>query len=220
MKKTAKSAYRNQAKKLLENTFPQISCAAINSVLNHVGYNFPEAFRILSNIQAEYPDGDGTAAFPSMSSKIKVFLKNERLKKRRYVRDPKLLEEINGIPELNTKENNPPARLANDPQEGDEEDDEEGELECGCCYGDYPPEQMRQCSAGTGHKVCKECIYRYVSEQLDGNGSVLFECIVSEECSHIYPITLLDQVLSPKLKKRTNDRLFRAEAKKAGLNVW
>ena len=228
-----KSPYKNQAKKLLENSFPLISCAVIDSVFQHVDYDFTEAFHILSDIRPLYNDGEkAKAIFPHIKKTIKVFLKHERIKKRFDVTDPHLRDETNDIPELNTKENNPPppkvataasAAAVNDFLEdnGDEDDDDLEELlECGCCYGDYRKRDMKECSGNVGHKVCKECIYRYVSEQLDGNDSVVFQCIVNQDCTCTYAMVLLDEILSPKLKKRTNDRIFREEVKKAGLDCW
>ena len=41
--------------------------------------------------------------------------------------------------------------------------------------------------------------------------------LVNANCQHEYSMTLLDQVLSPKLNKRANDRIFREEMKKAGI---
>ena len=216
------AAYKNQAKKLLENTFPGISCAAINVVLNHVKFNFTDAFHILYEIQAMKDNDDAAAdnVFPQMPPKIKVFLKHLRPKKRVSIQQAALLEEIQAIPALNnTKGNDPPAV-------GDIEaaDDEDGEtlVECGCCYGDYPPNDMKECNANAGHQVCKDCIYRYVSEQLDGNNSINFQCIVNETCRHTYHhASVLDQVLSPGLKRRTNDAIFRSVVEQAGVEgVW
>ena len=97
--KDANAAYKNQGKKFLEKSFPLISCKAIDTVLRHVGYSFPQAFRILSTIQQEYPNGDARRAFPTMPLAVKVFLKNPRPKpkKRLYVRHPKLLDEISAF---------------------------------------------------------------------------------------------------------------------------
>ena len=57
--------------------------------------------------------------------------------------------------------------------------------------------------------------------QVDGNNSVAFRCIVSTDCTHGYKNRLLDLVLSPKLKERVNDRIFRNDLAEAGLdNTW
>jgi len=99
---------------------------------------------------------------------------------------------------------------------------ENGLVECGCCYGDYPPEDMKECLANQGHQVCKGCIYRYVSEQLDGNNSIEFHCIIDENCRHTYHhATVLEQVLSPGLKRRANDAIYRSVVQQAGIEgLW
>jgi TRIAD3 protein (E3 ubiquitin-protein ligase RNF216) len=225
-----KTAYKNQAKKLLENTFPLISCAAINAVLKSVDFSFADAFYILREID-ETTRGKGDGAHEKAirhlqhhpNNKIKVFLKHPRAKKRFSVREPLLLEEVACIDELNVKERDPPAPAPNDDEDGEKENENEGALvECGCCYGDYPAKDMKQCVANVGHIVCKTCISRYVSEQLDGNNCIQFQCIVDDSCGQIYPTTtVLDEILSPRLKRRTNDAIFRAQVEQAGVEgVW
>ena len=225
MTKSTRSAYKNQAKTKLEHLFPRISCAAINIVFASVDFRFPEAFRILKEIQKEYPNGDGRTSFPALPATIKVFLKNEREPKKPkfYVRHQKLQQEIASIHELNdqNKENEPRVVIPRDPDAVEEAKEEEVLVECGCCYGDYKPEEIKVCSnTNAGHHVCKSCLNRYVSEQLDGKNSVEFKCIIDQQCGHAYHATLLDAVLSPRLKKRKDDRVFREDIKKAGLNAW
>ena len=81
---------------------------------------------------------------------------------------------------------------------------------------------MLECYPGSGHLVCRGCVNNYVSEQLDGNNSVVFNCIVDTNCKHRYSSKLLDQELEPKLKQRKDDREFRDMMKKASLgeNQW
>ena len=85
---------------------------------------------------------------------------------------------------------------------------------------EYPHAEMKECSTGSGHFVCTGCIYRFVSEQLDGNGSIQFKCIVDADCQNHYSSALLDTALSPKLNRRVNDLVIREEMKKAGINSW
>ena len=51
-----------------------------------------------------------------------------------------------------------------------------------------------------------------------------FKCIVDSDCENIYTTQMLDQdgVLSPKLKERMNDRVFREMMKQCSLSddVW
>lgn len=163
--------------------------------------------------------------FDGIPPRLRVFLRRERPRKNVTLteRDERLRGEIDAIPELNTKEKEV-IDLTSDTEDEDSivvEEVHETEVECLCCFGDYPPSETRECELGSDHRVCKECIYRYVSEQLDGNDSASFTCIVDTNCQNNYSLSLLDQVLSPKLNKRANDRVFREELKKAGIgNDW
>ncbi|KAI9488849.1 hypothetical protein BDB00DRAFT_846382 [Zychaea mexicana] len=44
-------------------------------------------------------------------------------------------------------------------------------ITCQCCYGDYVIEQLAFCSQGT-HMFCHDCITRYISEGLFGQGAL------------------------------------------------
>ena len=214
--------YIRHTKVMLQNLFPLISCAAIDAVLSSSKYKFKDSFTILRNIESQRNavNGDGAGQFDGIPSLIKVFIKRNRPAKKLTAIDERLSAEIDAIPELNTKVGNHPvgpSSVVGNVQE----DVDDATRECLCCYGDYRMSEMRECTSGSGHLVCKDCIYRFVSEQLDGNGSALFKCIVDADCQQKYSLALLDQVLSPKLNKRANDLVFREEMKVAGLgNVW
>ena len=221
--------YICEARVVLQNTFTKISCAAIDVVLRSSDFNFTAAFGVLRNIESQHAETNrnGVGQFASIPPTIKVFIIKNREKKRKVPTHDLLLTEINTIPELNKKDNSNPPRP--DPPSGDmvDCDDKENNLKsdaslvgCLCCYGDYPPTEMEECKAGSGHFVCGGCVYRYVSEQLDGNNSVTFKCIVDADCKCKYSLALLDQVLSPKLIRRVNYCVMQEEMKKAGINSW
>ncbi|KAL3912974.1 MAG: hypothetical protein SGILL_006675, partial [Bacillariaceae sp.] len=217
--------YKNQLKRYLENKYRSISCLAINQVMKHVDFNCRDADRLLHRIESTRKDvldindivetlAKVRVAFPAMQEIQKVFLKSNRPKKSFRVTDPTLRRDIEAADVIDLtnddKENDvPPARLKDEM------------VECGCCYGDYAASDMKECTANAGHKVCKDCIYRYVSEQLDGNNCTEFKCIISQECGQPYHhVNVLEEVLSPRLKKRTNDAILLAAAKEAGCDVW
>ena len=214
--------YKNQSKKLLENTFPRISCAAINAVLKDVDFEFTDAFHVLLGIQVAHENDDANALSRMPGNINKVFLKARRAKKKFRIQEASLLKEIQAIPELKGAKENEPPEMVEEATEAKAKEDVAALVECGCCYGDYPPEDMKECSANVGHAVCKGCIYRYVSEQLDGNNSINFQCIINDQCHHRYDqSSVLDQVLSPGLKRRTNDAIFRSVVEQAGVEgVW
>ena len=222
--------YLRQARLMLQNAFPLISCAAIDAVLSSLEYKFTIAFHVLTTVEHQRPgmDGNGAGQFEGIDPNIKVFIKQKRAQKIIDLtdQDELLAREIEDIPELNTKSGNiPTIELA--ASTSSEEDANGGDdkaqvtlIECLCCYGDYQRSEMRECQSGSEHYVCNQCIYHYVSEQLDGNGSVAFKCIVDAECQNTYSLALLDTVLSPKLNRRVNDKVIREEMKKAGINSW
>jgi len=89
--------YRSQAKRLLENTFPRVSCKAIDIIFQACKCNFATAFRQISAIAG------GEAEFDLIPKHVKVFIKSNRPTKQFDVSDEDLLAEIDDIPELNTK---------------------------------------------------------------------------------------------------------------------
>lgn len=224
------SSYRNQAKRFLRNEFPRISCAAIDAVLQKADFNFTNAFHSLSVIEAQRAvqvargHTSGQGAFPDLitSRSIKVFIKSNRPKEKGLqLTDEQLANEISAIPSLITKGRDAHIDLTNENDAAAEEiNDDDPKAECLCCYGEHPQSAMRECQAGSGHLVCGQCIYHYVSEQLDGNGKCEFSCIVDADCQHSYPTKLLDDTLTPRLNRRVNDKRFREEMKKAGVPTW
>jgi hypothetical protein len=225
--------YRRQARQLLLNTFQRVSCAAIDKILSLCQYNFTRSFHYTSFINHQRTNnGDGAGQFDLIPEWVKVFIKKNRQKTHLEVTDETLLGELDDIPALNMKEVGTPTKqraatpkkllepaidLTADSSDDDEEEEEkEEEKECRCCFVDYPVSALKQCSAGEGHCVCRDCIQRYVSEQLDGNGSTVFKCIATPDCSCEYPLAFLDQILSPTLKKRANEMVALEEIKKAG----
>mmetsp|Transcript_835 Transcript_835/g.1519 ORF Transcript_835/g.1519 Transcript_835/m.1519 type:complete len:282 (+) Transcript_835:150-995(+) len=95
-------------------------------------------------------------------------------------------------------------------------------VECGCCYGDFPTGEVKECDARAGHFVCKECLCSFVSEQIYGNNSIEFKCIVHADCRHVYnQSAVLDDVLPPTLKKHAYDAIYRVTVEQAAVEgAW
>ena len=91
-------AYRLEAKRLLENTFPRLSCAVIDLILRNHNHNFTLAFRQLSAI-----NNDQSNDSDLVPKNVKIFIKSKRPNKLFDITNEALLAEIDNIPELNRK---------------------------------------------------------------------------------------------------------------------
>ena len=96
--------YSQQAKLVLQNEFPRLSCAAIDAVIQSSKYNFTHAFSVLCYIESHREEGYGRGQFKMLPDSIKVFLKSDRPLKTFQLTDQQLCDEIALIPHLNTKE--------------------------------------------------------------------------------------------------------------------
>ena len=105
-----------------------------------------------------------------------------------------------------------------------EEEQQVGEqllFDCGCCFGEYEREERVFCSANNNHLACKDCVYNHVSEQIDGKNTTNIPCISDYDCIGTYAVMQLDNILSPKLKARYNERVFLAEINSANMpDLW
>ena len=84
---------------------------------------------------------------------------------------------------------------------------EEGQLiECGCCFGEFPFEDIVQCS--DGHLFCLTCLESYSKEVIFGSAiaTVKLHCMV-DGCTKQFPYSQLQKCLSEDEIAKYQDRL-------------
>jgi hypothetical protein len=97
-------------------------------------------------------------------------------------------------------------------------------VECGCCFGDYPWDDMTSCTAG--HLVCYQCVTHTAQECAFGQGDNTYDprglkCIAAsnEKCNDVIPTRILERVLAPDLLTRYTTRIMATELETANLNL-
>ncbi|RIB02557.1 hypothetical protein C2G38_2049976 [Gigaspora rosea] len=93
-------------------------------------------------------------------------------------------------------------------------------ITCGCCYGDYPFEDLACCSEG--HLFCKECINHFVQEGLFGQGSLRgkqINCIEPSGCDGYFSEKQLKATLMPDVFNHYIDSLIEHSLKQANLSL-
>ncbi|KAF8196178.1 hypothetical protein BJ912DRAFT_1141053 [Pholiota molesta] len=95
-----------------------------------------------------------------------------------------------------------------------EDEDEEGGIECQCCFADYPFTQMVQCPEA--HLFCVNCVKTYASTELAASSAALV-CMHSSGCALPFPVSELARALPTSLME-LYERVAAAKAvEEAGL---
>lgn len=94
------------------------------------------------------------------------------------------------------------------------EGDGRDEIECGCCFANYPFSEMAQCT--DTHLFCTSCVTSYVSTQLGEQNSNL-RCMDLSGCKMTFPDSELRRILPEKLFGLYDHIRQRREIELAGL---
>ncbi|XP_028409596.1 E3 ubiquitin-protein ligase RNF216-like [Dendronephthya gigantea] len=84
---------------------------------------------------------------------------------------------------------------------------DEGELiECGCCFGEFPFEEIVQCSEG--HLFCRECLQGYAKQVIFGSAMASAKLLcMAEDCEEPFPYNQLERCLSNQEIEKYRSRL-------------
>eukprot|EP00698_Gefionella_okellyi_P002050 TRINITY_DN11929_c0_g2_i3.p1 TRINITY_DN11929_c0_g2~~TRINITY_DN11929_c0_g2_i3.p1 ORF type:complete len:824 (+),score=205.64 TRINITY_DN11929_c0_g2_i3:84-2555(+) len=99
------------------------------------------------------------------------------------------------------------------------EEQEAGDLlSCGCCYSDYPFEQMSQCNEGC--LFCRSCIQSYAGTAIFGEGKLELKCMSTDgACTGIFPPAVLRACLEAKAWERYTERLQEESLLSANVDI-
>jgi hypothetical protein len=184
-------AYKKQALELLRISFKIISVDAIRKSHAHFNYDFTMTFHLLTNVNEALMDARQAAILelaPFLEGCSRIVLKCERHDKRPRIVDLVLLQEIDAIPALNSKENRRPTTNKNGNLQREDDEGCAGlkkasvvvpdEFTCGCCFGENVFEEIYQCMEG--HLFCKQCVLLHFQEQVFGRSNIVIKCMSSD----------------------------------------
>jgi hypothetical protein len=91
-------------------------------------------------------------------------------------------------------------------------------MECGCCYSDYPFEQMIQCTEA--HIFCKKCLQHYAEQSLFGDGKTTLKCMnsIGESCPGFFPESMLKVSLPTKVYEKLGEAQIRDSIQQAAID--
>jgi hypothetical protein len=91
-------------------------------------------------------------------------------------------------------------------------------IECGCCFTEYPFEQIVQCTEA--HLFCKQCLQHYAEQTLFGDGRTTLKCMsaVGEPCPGFFTESMLRASLSEKVLAKFSEAQTRDVLKAAQID--
>ncbi|KAK6170736.1 hypothetical protein SNE40_019051 [Patella caerulea] len=208
--------YMDEVNKQLQNDFPIVSVRDINNIMKFYNNYYAPSYRSIFNaVQAAYADQSKSGKRIeelniSMvdNAGVERSIKSRLLKCKRgakSVRMTKQLQmEMDFIANMNKKEKlDADAQLAMKLNEDQYEEAGES-IECLCCYGEHPFENMVQCF--DGHLFCKTCLQSYVKEAVFGSGKLDLSCM-TDGCDSSFPGSQLELCLAQDVLEKYQDRV-------------
>lgn len=218
--------YKNQGLELLKYSFPRFSVKAIGIVFRNADFDFRASFESLAAVRDRFLGlndneviNDETLHLeklaPALVGVTDIIIKRDRQTKRRpRPTDPNLLAAIDNIPELNQKENRDP-NLVVDLTYDDDDDaliKETFEYECGCCFGEYPFDDM--CACRNGHMFCKDCLRGHIEEEVFGKNELECKCMSMDGCDAIFAEPMIKKAIPEERLDQLNETVYRLNINK------
>ncbi|KAI9060384.1 hypothetical protein FKP32DRAFT_1595464 [Trametes sanguinea] len=180
--------------------FPDIPTAHIRATFDSHNWLYAPAFLALREHQTLEPLPYRPITRPRPKGKGKaVALHDEELEKEmRWIRE-----------KIDEEESKKAAQLAEERRL-----EEEGGIECGCCFCEYPFDKMIQCPEA--HLFCTSCMMTYAETKL-GEHDARIVCMDQSGCKLPFPESELRRFLTPKLLDLYERVKQRKEIEAAGL---
>jgi hypothetical protein len=196
--------YRKAVKYKLYNDFPDTWCSTIKAILAENNFDYKRSFEVLKELSTNN----------WWNSLLSMF----RRKTYENIDHPELLEELQKLQAVKLEQQSKADYEVAKQVNFTEYTKNDQLITCGCCYGDYPFEDLTCCNEG--HLFCKDCINHLVREGLFGQGSLRgkqIKCIDSTGCDGYFTNDQLEATLVPDVFKNYLDSLIEHSLKQSNL---
>lgn len=212
--------YREAARALLNKEFKGLSKSTIKAVMAEHNNSYPHARQTLSTI-----------ATRSWRFSLSSFFRGTRLPTLppttptgNQELDAELFALAAPARESQISADRAMARLLNEAEHATAD----ALVECECCYGSYPWDEIAVCSADSGHFFCHGCLLRSVQEGLYGQGRNLVpetcsvRCLsaaADPACEAFVAPELLKKVLPEEIMRALEEKIVSESLDKCGLQL-
>ncbi|OLL24759.1 E3 ubiquitin-protein ligase RNF216, partial [Neolecta irregularis DAH-3] len=206
------SSYIHAAKQQLSLEFPDLAGPQINAIMAESNYDYFKSREKLPSVQPAWWHRLKNYVGMSHRKPVQFSLSNMP-----STGCPDLDIQIGSIVRLHAVERDREFALKLNRREYDRF---KSNIECECCYGDFPWEEMTCCTQG--HLFCQDCLVRFVKEGLfvQGNlrGAERIHCLSSAAaCDAFISPVLVDLALPSDIKKTFYDCYAQSCLDKSGL---